>query len=647
MAEQAAPQPLPVRAAGHARLRVRILAIAVLPMLLASGLLAGYVAWRDQRAADAALDLLGQDMARHLAESASLDMPQGNIVYLKRILDHEAKRHGSDGIGIQDMGGRWWLVSGKALQLASPPLQPQPRQWRKGSLRYFSHPIDTSRALDEADWSGGASTQIGQVTVLIDDEARMAANWGIIAITAGLLAAMLVLVGLLAWWLSLSVTRPLESVLAAVKRLAIGELNTRLPERSAGEIGELEGGVNRMAVALQDNTAQLASRVEAATAELTAQKQAAEAAALAKSKFLATASHDLRQPLHAMSLLVSAMKEKIGPDNGEARQLAEHIEASAQSMETLLSTLLDMSRLDAGVVVARPVCVPVAPILEGLRRQFESLAAAKGLALHIRSSRLGIFTDPALLERILANLLSNAIRYTDQGKVLVGLRRVQKDWVRIEVRDTGRGIPVPYQERIFDEYFQLENSERDRGKGLGLGLAIVKRLSGLLGSPIQVQSGPQGTCFSMRAARCQPSPAQAAPAAGVATALPKHALVAFIEDDETILEAMVALFEQWGIDLAAGSDAAQVKADLLDLGRVPDAILSDYRLRGGRNGIEAINELWAAFGPDIPAALITGDTAPTTIQAINASGLPLLHKPVKPAKLRAFLAHVLAGHSAL
>jgi CheY-like chemotaxis protein/anti-sigma regulatory factor (Ser/Thr protein kinase) len=344
-----------------------------------------------------------------------------------------------------------------------------------------------------------------------------------------------------------------------------------------------------------------------------------------------------------MSLLVTAMKEKIEPGNAEARQLAGLIESSTHSMEHLLATLLDVSRLDAGVVVARPVCLPVAPLLDRLRQQFEPQATKKGLQLHIRPTRLCLFTDPTLLERILVNMLSNAIRYTDQGKVLLGLRRVQKEWVRIEVWDTGRGIPAPYRERIFEEYFQLENPERDRDKGLGLGLSIVKRLAQLLGSPIQVQSGPGGTCFSLRAARCQPSPTLRTSAADeTASAAPiRHGLVAFIEDDETILEAMAFLFDQWGLELAAGNDVAEVKADLLELGRVPDAILSDYRLRSGRNGIEAINELRAIFGPGIPAGLITGDTAATTIQAITASGLPMLHKPVKPAKLRAFLTHLL------
>ncbi|MCO5763731.1 MAG: hybrid sensor histidine kinase/response regulator [Chromatiaceae bacterium] len=632
------------RVSGRGRLRARIVGVALLPMLLATSILAGYVALRDIRQADADLDSLGQDMARHLAESASLDMPLGNIVYLKRMLDYEGERHRSDSIGILDARGQWWLVSGHPHLLPAFELGERPRMWRQGSLRYYSHPVDTRRAVEEANWQGQRSGLFGQVVVVLNDGRIASVRQEILTVTLALLAGLLVLVGLLGWWLSRSITRPLDGVLAAVDKLSHGRLETRLPARSPGEVGDLERGINQMAEALEDNQRQMAQRVETATAELSAQKQAAEAAVLAKSKFLATASHDLRQPLHAMSLLVSALKEKIRPDNSEARHLVQHIEASAYSMENMLSTLLDLSRLDAGVVVARPVCLPVEPILARLRQQFQPVAAEKGLELRIPTSRLGIFTDPALLERILANLIANAIRYTERGKVLLVLRRIQKDWVRIEVHDTGRGIPEHFRERIFEEYFQLENPERDRGKGLGLGLAIVKRLSQLLGSPVQVQSGPKGTCFSLRAARCQIRPGRQAHATPPALAvLPEQALVAFIEDDETILEAMAALFEQWGIELAAGGDVAEAKADLLELGRAPDVILSDYRLRGGRNGIEAINELRAVFGPQIPAALITGDTAPSTIQAISASGLPMLHKPVKPAKLRALLTHLLSG----
>jgi len=207
------------------------------------------------------------------------------------------------------------------------------------------------------------------------------------------------------------------------------------------------------------------------------------------------------------------------------------------------------------------------------------------------------------------------------------------------------GIAKAHQDRLFEEYFQVENPERDRSKGLGLGLAIVKRLSTLLASEVVVRSvAGRGSCFSLPLTRCAPgSTASSEPAAPLAPSFRVgRPLLVFIDDDPAILEAMITLIELWDIDLAAGSDAAEVKAELLELGREPDALLCDYRLRDGYTGIEAVAELRAQFGADLPAALLTGDTGSAALEAIQASGLPLLHKPLKPAKLRAFLTHLLA-----
>jgi signal transduction histidine kinase/CheY-like chemotaxis protein len=621
------------------RLRTRILLVTLLPMLLATTLLTGYIAARDLRRIDLSLDRNGQDVARRLAESASVAMPFGDRVSLKRIFDHEGKRPDSVGIGVLDPGGRWWLVSGEALKLPRPPMLVTPHHWRGQGFRFFAHPVISEHLAEPSP----ATALMGQVILVVSEVEIDAARAEVFKISASMLIGLLGIAALLAWWLCRNLSGPLETALAGISRLVDGDYGLRLNEDSPGELGELERRINRLAQTLDDNVHLMTHRIEAATQQLQTQKDMAEAAVLSKSKFLAAASHDLRQPLHAMSLLVSAMKEKVAPENTEAWQLANHIEHSTHSMEHLLTSLLDLSRLDAGAVVARPVCIPIAPILNRLRQQFEALAEDRGIELSIVVSRLHIFTDPALLERILVNLLSNAIRYTDHGKVLLGVRRVRDDWVRIEVHDTGRGIPEAYRHQIFEEYFQLENPERSRDKGLGLGLAIVKRLCQLIGSPIHVRSGASGTCFSLRAARCQPSRAPAAGKPPVpnpnGASLP--GLVAFIEDDDSILEAMAILFEQWGIALAAGTDVSEVRAVLQRLGRAPDAILSDFRLRAGRNGLEAINDLRSVYGPDIPAALITGDTAPTTLQAIRASGLPMLHKPVKPANIRAFLHHLM------
>ena len=229
-------------------------------------------------------------------------------------------------------------------------------------------------------------------------------------------------------------------------------------------------------------------------ANLHVQKEIADKANLAKSSFLAAASHDLRQPVHALTLFIGALRSVAMPDEG--RRLVEQIEASAGAMDMLFGALLDISRLDAGVVEVRPQSFALQPLLDRLLRDHRQEAAAKGLELVCQPTSAVVETDPVLVERILRNLISNALRYTQQGRVLVGCRR--SSVFRVEVWDTGQGIAPNHQTQVFEEYFQLENPERDRTKGLGLGLAIVKRLSALLGSELRLRSRVgRGSCFSI------------------------------------------------------------------------------------------------------------------------------------------------------
>lgn len=626
-------------------LRLRIVAVALLPLLVAVGLFAAYFAHRSVSEAEQALERRGRDVSRHLAEAVALDLLAGNLTQVKRMLDYELNAREIKTIALTD-GHAWLLFSGTATILPALQGQAPPERWRRGALVFFSRPVlpsPTTEADPYLDSIGAHHPPAYLMVALSRTPVELIRSQvGLAAIGMASLTIMLALV--LAWRLSGGVSRPLQHITRTVANLADGNLTVRTAESSQGEIGLLERGVNRMAEALEENQRTLRARVREATAELLGQKLAAEAAVLAKSRFLAAASHDLRQPLHALTLLVAALKERV--PMGESRRLTEHIEASATAMENLLNALLDLSKLDAGVIEAHPACVPLARALHNVENQFAPLARQRGIRLRFAPTALWAFTDPLLIERILANLVSNALRYTERGHVLVGARRVGADWVRLEVRDTGKGIPAEFQDKIFEEYFQLENPERHRDKGLGLGLAIVARLARLLGSEVRVRSRPgRGACFSFRLVRCAPSTASTlAPPAPAAFALPlENTLVAFIDDDESILEAMVELFDQWGVALAAGADAEQIRDELRELGRPPDLILSDYRLRDGHNGVEAIAMLREAFGANIPAALLTGDTASDTIQAIRASDLPVLHKPIKPAKLRALLSHLLAG----
>ncbi|VAX14614.1 hypothetical protein MNBD_GAMMA24-964 [hydrothermal vent metagenome] len=377
--------------------------------------------------------------------------------------------------------------------------------------------------------------------------------------------------------------------------------------------------------------------------QLKQQKQAAEDANTAKSKFLAAASHDLRQPLHALSLFTALLDAE--NDKQKQRDLICKINHSQTALAGLLNTLLDISRLDAGIVEAELRAFSLQHMLERLIPEFEPEAKEKGLYLECKASEAVVISDPALLEIILRNLLINAIRYTHEGGIsiqAVEYHPAAKDkLVRIEVADTGIGIPLTRQQEIFQEFHQLANTERDRAKGLGLGLAIVRRVSELLGHEINLESEvgkgskffvilPQGKLDEAVATTEHTPP--------VAYNLPKT-VVMFIDDDNEIREGMNEALKEWGCTpmiAASGDDAVQ---QLQKTKQQPEVILADYRLRGGENGVDAIRRVCRETGKKIPALIITGDTAPERLREAKASGYTLLHKPLQPAQIRAFIRH--------
>ncbi len=622
-------------------IRGRILGIALAPALLTAVALAGAYIHQSLEASEAQLYAQGRLAADHLAKLAEFDLFVGNTAYLQQLLDYERRTYRAAAIGIADAGGHWRAVSGEPRLLPAPAASDAPQAWRRGDHLVFVHPVTGSRQSDDP-YLGEAwlASRLGSLTLVVSAEPIDALHREILFNSLAVLALILTAAGSLAWRLSNSLGLRLQRITQAVGRIADGDLAGRLEAEGGGEICRLEQGINRMADALAAHHTELEGRIREATAGLMQQKQAAEQAVRAKARFLEAASHDLRQPLHALSLLVAALGEQ--PLAPGTRRLVTHIEASTAALEDLFSALLDLSRLDAGVVEARPCCVALAEVMEKVRRQFAPVAEEKGLRLRIRSGRLHAQTDPLLLERILNNLVSNALRHTRSGGVLVGARRLGGgSRVRVEVVDTGIGIPQAHRDRIFEEYFQVGNPERDRDKGLGLGLSIVSRLSRLLGPErVQVQSAEgRGSRFSLVLERCAPA---AGAAAQEPAALPlRRAVLAVIDDDETILEAMGELVSAWDLEIAVGADAGEVIAELQAVGRRPDAILCDYRLRTGMSGLAAIARVRATFGEATPAAVLTGDTAPETLRAIAASGLPLLHKPLRPAKLRALLGHLL------
>lgn len=371
--------------------------------------------------------------------------------------------------------------------------------------------------------------------------------------------------------------------------------------------------------------------------ELRVQKEAAEQAGLAKSRFLAAASHDLRQPMYALNLYHGTLANL--PLTNEAASLLANARQCASAMDAMFAVLLDMSRLDAGVIQPSVHSFPVAEMLERLRIEFSPPAEEKGIRLRVVPSSALICTDPALAERILRNLLANAVRYTQRGRILVGCR-TRGNRVRVVVADTGMGIPADKLEAIFEEYVQLGNPERDRTKGLGLGLAIVRRLGSLLEAPIEVQSVPgKGSVFCVAFARGASTDLVVNSTANAPGDL-QGRWVVVVDDEGAIRQAMKELLGQWGCEVTVAGSGDEAVELVAMSPRVPDVIVCDYRLRDNEYGLEAIEKLRSEFCEDIPALLVTGDTAPDRIVEIKSSGIPVLHKPLGPEALRQALLHI-------
>jgi two-component system, sensor histidine kinase len=360
-------------------------------------------------------------------------------------------------------------------------------------------------------------------------------------------------------------------------------------------------------------------------------EQAIEASK-AKSRFVAAASHDLRQPLQALALLSAALEPHVTP---AGRPLFHKVNQSVESLTGLFDALLDVSRLDAGAVPMLREPVPLASLFDEMRAHFESLASAKGLRLRVVPPKGIVMSDFAQLQRIIGNLLMNAITYSLGGTVMLCARRCAND-VRIEVRDTGIGIAPSEHEAIFQEFYQIANPERDRRKGLGLGLAIAQRIAMQLGHRIVLRSAPgRGSVFGVIVERA-PEMLAAIPAAPLIDDKLRGLNVLVIDDEADIRSAVGALLQRWGCDawLADTPEAAQKLVD--QNGRPPDAIICDYRLREGEDGITTIGELRKRWGM-VPAAILSGDVSDPIRDRARGAALPFLRKPVRPATLRTLL----------
>ncbi|WP_372400425.1 ATP-binding protein [Azospirillum sp. HJ39] len=358
----------------------------------------------------------------------------------------------------------------------------------------------------------------------------------------------------------------------------------------------------------------------------------AERANAAKTHFLAAASHDLRQPVQSLVLLTSALGIRLG--DHPAASLVGSIEASMDALCRLLDAILDISKLDAGTVSPNVQAVSLGAIFARLEGEYRLRAAEKGVAFHSVPTTVTLNADPALLERIIRNLVENALRYTDHGRILLGCRRARGS-LRIQIHDTGIGISPEHLERIFHEFYQVSNPTRNRGKGLGLGLAIVDRLARLLGYRVHVASRPdKGSCFTLDI----PTPALRAAAAAITAQTaerqpePGRGMALVIDDDPLVREGLTLLIEDFGWRVLAADSAADALRLLRKGSKTPDLVIADYRLEAGATGLEAIRAVETALQaqgrPSPLSVVLTGDTAPQRIADAEASGYRILHKPI-------------------
>lgn len=627
----------------HWGIRARVTLVAVLPTLVLAVLLTGFYATVRLADLEESHFNRGSAFARQLTAASEYAVFSGNRDALQQLTNALLDEEGVLGVSVFDRFGHTLAMSGTLDETASlSTSQDISTALRHGGVLRISEPIlpgrididDELMALSlDADTNGHPSS-MGQIVLDLSLARLHAQRTELLATGAATVAAVLLAALMLAFRMSRSVSGPIRQVARTVSHIGQGRFEERVPILGGGSLRSLAEGVNEMAGELSAMHQQMSKRIADATAELRARKDEAEHANMAKSRFLAAASHDLRQPMHALGLFIAELgQHRLEP---QAHQLLDQIAASAGAMEALMDGLLDISKLDAGILKPSIRSFALRPLLERIAGLQQRIALEHGVTLRFRTIDCRVFSDPMLIERAIVNLVSNAIHHGDRGRVLVACRR-RRDSVVIEVRDNGPGIAPEAQGIVFQEFVQLHNPGRARDQGLGLGLAIVRRLSDLLQLQLTLCSTPgRGATFAITLPLAH---------GGSTTEmqLPEdrepgdlHGMrVALIEDDPLALAAMESLLGSWGCRVHLGTNLDDLLV-AMPSDEAPQVIVSDYRL-GEDSGVDVVAALRSRFGAELPAALVSGDTAPEVLAHCQRAGLPLLHKPVRPARLRAFL----------
>jgi signal transduction histidine kinase len=585
-----------------------------------------------------ALQSRGQVLVRQLAPAAEYGAFSGNRTDLLRLAQAAAREPDVVSVAIYDAASQLLASAGTATTSSPDDKKVTlPEQAAADSVEVFQATInqpvlqfdDPFLANDSS--SAQHDKPLGKVVLKISRADLKARKREILGVTLLVTLAVLAIGLLLAHRLSRDIIEPVLALEDAVAKIRTGALDVRVPPHQSGTLVSLETGFNEMATALGASHRRSASALAHSEAELARQleiaktkKEEAERASEAKSRFLAAASHDLRQPLHALTLFATELAS--GMTETHNLQLASQIVTAAGAMGELLDALLDVSRLDIAAVQPHRHPVALGPLLEMIASSHHQSARAKGLRLRERPTTFWVDTDPQLLRRMISNLLANAVRYTNRGGLLIGTRK-RGDRVRIEIWDTGIGIDEAHLPYLFHEFYQVGNQERDSAKGLGLGLSIVARLADILDHPIEVRStAGHGSVFSVTLPIAEPAPLPIVePPAGV----PVHSRVVVRVSDSDVATKLCSLLDRWGYKSICASSDPDLAQHLVS---GPTIVISDSASLG-----DVAKVLAKVDQPPLLVVLSDDAEAPETSVRLDGR-LPLSYKP---ARLRALLHHLL------
>ena len=635
------------------------LAVAVIPILILALLLESYFTSTRFADLDRALFERAKLIVHQLAISSEYPVFSGNSGLLQQQVDTAFAQQDVNSIVVLSTDSKYLAGAGGTRKTYE-------QDFFKNALSrtdeivtfredrdvlWFNQPIvATQIKLDELGNSSAgnrSNMELGKVIVEISKDRLNREKIEMLGLNLILLLLVLLTSMLIAMRVSRRITLPVLEMNNAIRRIGDGHLDIHIAGNEVQELDALASGINDMAQLLQQDRNTLQQRIDEATAEMRRKKDEAEKANFDKSRFLAAASHDLRQPMHALGLFVGELQSRL--DTVEQRKIASKVEESVEALSSLLDSLLDISKLDAGIVIPQIQGVDIEAIIKRLVQDFIPVAQRKNISLRVRCAHTMVLSDPVLLERILLNLLGNAIRYTPQnGTVLLGCRRRGED-LRIEVRDNGIGIPPAEQQNVFREFVQLANSARDRSKGLGLGLAIVDRLARLLHHSLTLRSAPgRGSTFAVTVPRMFGVEELLAEQGNASVAaMPRldrmENLQVLVADDDMLVRISTAgILESWGCQVLVAGDLQESK-ELCSKAQL-DMVICDYRLPDG-DGLMLADYIKAHYEIQPAFILVSGDTAPEIQQAATERGLHLMHKPVRPAKLRSLVIFLLKNRS--